>query len=67
MDGRYRTVSNGINSVDESLFGSGTRKTSGPKTWVDKYRADIINDITVIINDMTATAFGVLNSYYFER
>lgn len=34
MEGRYRTVGNGNNCVDESLFGSGPRKTSAAKKWV---------------------------------
>jgi hypothetical protein len=31
MDGRYRKIGNGNNSVDESLFGSGPRKTTAAK------------------------------------
>ena len=34
MEGRYRTVGNGNNCVDESLFGPGPRKTSAAKKWV---------------------------------
>lgn len=34
MDGRYRKISNGINSVDESLFGTGSRGNTAPKSWV---------------------------------
>mmetsp|Transcript_35665 Transcript_35665/g.33809 ORF Transcript_35665/g.33809 Transcript_35665/m.33809 type:complete len:498 (-) Transcript_35665:236-1729(-) len=33
MEGRYRTVSSGMNSVDESLFGTGSRKPSASKTY----------------------------------
>ena len=33
MDGRYRKIGNGNNSVDESLFGSGPRKISAAKKW----------------------------------
>lgn len=29
MEGRYRTISDGINSVDESLFGNSGRNSRG--------------------------------------